>query len=399
MSIKGCILPWIHVHGSITGQYKVCCFSEGSISPDQYNLGDHKKPITEIWNSEEYKTLRKDFLNGRIPVQCQEPCYDREEQGGYSHRQEMNFYWDKYAKLQKEEFTDKEGFLKSPPIYLDIRFGNICNFRCRMCGSFASSQWREEDVLLKRTVNPISDVWTNSETLWKELEKLLPYIEELYFAGGEPLIQEGHYKLLHFLLKNNKTDITINYNTNLSILNYKLENIYELWDKFKKINLWVSQDGYKNVGEYIRKGLEWNLFDENFKKVLPYINSISCTFQVYNVYDYTNLYLYSKKYYKYTYPSLLTRPQHLSAQILPKKEKDKIMSHYKHFLNKHRNMFKSWEIEKFMQLLQWLKHEPKNREKLEKRFKIYTETLDKSRNENFTTVVPQLAEWYENIKV
>ena len=203
MSIKGCILPWIHVHGSITGQYKACCFSEGSISPDQYNLGDHKKPITEIWNSEEYRTLRKDFLNDRIPVQCQAPCYDRENQGGHSHRQEMNFYWDKYAKLQKEEFTDKEGFLKSPPIYLDIRFGNICNFRCRMCGSFASSQWREEDVLLNRTVNPISDVWTNSETLWKELEKLLPYIEELYFAGGEPLIQEGHYKLLHFLLKNN----------------------------------------------------------------------------------------------------------------------------------------------------------------------------------------------------
>ena len=144
-----------------------------------------------------------------------------------------------------------------------------------MCGSFASSQLQAEDRLLKKTVYPITDMWTNNDNLWKNLKKFLPYIEQIYFGGGEPLIQEGHYKLLHFLIENNKTDIRIEYNTNLSVLNYKTENIFDLWKNFKNVKLFISQDGFKEVGEYIRKGLNWEVFDSNFKKVIPYVETIS----------------------------------------------------------------------------------------------------------------------------
>ena len=403
MSIKGCILPWIHLHGNITGKYKVCCFSEGSTESESERdtLGTHKESINEVWNNDKYKKIRKDFLEGKVPMQCQKPCYDREIQGGYSHRQEMNYKWEDYHYLQKPDFTSKTGNLNRPPIYLDIRFGNICNFRCRMCNSFASSKWakEKEEALLFRDIYPVTDKWTDNDVLWKDLKELLPHIEEIYFAGGEPLMQEGHYKLLHFLIDNKKSNLEINYNTNLSVLHYKDENLVELWKQFKKVNIWVSQDGVGKVSEYIRKESDWKLFDKNFKKALPYIKSISCTYQAYNVYSFIDLCAYAKKHGKYVYPNILRTPVQLCAQILPKREKKKVVQYYKNYLTKNKVDFEEWEIKKFLELLTWLMHEPENREHLEKEFKKMTSVLDKSRNEKFTEVVPQLAEWYENIKL
>ena len=397
MSIKGCILPWIHVHGSITGQYKICCTGEGGQSIDQYNLGTQNESILDVWNNDSYKKIRKNFLDGKIPAQCQKVCYDKEKDGGYSQRLDENHRWKSYQYLQEKEFTDKNGNNKSLPIYIDIRFGNICNFRCRMCNSYASSQWGKEDILLGKKPFPIVDTWTNNNVLWEDLKKLLPYIKEIYFAGGEPSIQEGHYKLLHFLIENKKSkNIELVYNTNLSMLRYKNENLYKLWDKFKNVKIWVSQDGYKEVGEYIRKELDWKLFDYNFKKIIKYIDSITCTYQVYNVYSFLDLYSYAKRNNKIIYPSLLTDPSCFCAQILPKNEKKKIASHYKNFL-KNNLTLDDWEIKKILKLLTWLMHEPENREQSEKEFKRRTEILDRSRNEKFTEVIPQLAEWYKNI--
>ena len=133
--------------------------------------------------------------------------------------------------------------------------------------------------------------------------------------------------------------------------------------------------------------------------ILPYINSISCTYQLYNVYSFIDLYSYAKKYHINVYPSLLTNPNQFCAQILPKHEKKKIVKYYKNYLTRNKLNFTKWEIKKFLELLTWLLHEPENRKQLEKDFKTRTEILDKSRNEKFTEVVPQLAEWYENIKL
>ena len=394
--IKGCILPWIHMHGNITGQYKVCCVSTGATTENMYNFGTHNESLLDVWNNEHYKNIRKQFLNNEIPIQCKKVCYDKEQEGGHSHRQEINQYWNNKVFLQAK--TSANGTIKTPPIYFDIRFGNICNFRCRMCGSFASSQLQAEDRLLKKTVYPITDMWTNNDNLWKNLKKFLPYIEQIYFGGGEPLIQEGHYKLLHFLIENNKTDIRIEYNTNLSVLNYKTENIFDLWKNFKNVKLFISQDGFKEVGEYIRKGLNWKVFDSNFKKVMPYVETISCVAQVYNIYNIPKLMFYCKQQYKVDfYPSILTSPEEFSIQILSRKEKNKIIKHYKDFI-KNSN-YKDWEIKRLLSMLKFMKHEPDNKKELQQEFKIRTQFLDQYRNENFIEIVPEIAEWYKSIKV
>ena len=394
--IKGCILPWIHVHGNISGKYKVCCISTGATTDNMYNFGTHNESLLDVWNNKHYKNIRKQFLNDEIPIQCKEVCYEKEIQGGHSHRQEMNIRW-KDKKFLQTEKTLVNGFLQSPPIYFDIRFGNICNFKCRMCGSFASSQWQAEDKLLKRIVYPITDTWTNNDDLWKDLKNLLPYIEKIYFGGGEPLVQEGHYKLLHFLIENKKTQMIIEYNTNLSILNYKNENIFDLWKKFENIALFVSQDGYKEVGEYIRKGLNWKVFNSNLHKVLPYVKTISCVVQIYNIYNIPKLMNYCKQYKIDFYPSILTDPKGFSIQVLSRKEKNKIIKRYKNFIKKMAE--DDPEIKRLLSMLKFMKHEPDNKKELQQEFKIRTQLLDQYRNENFIEIVPELAEWYKSIKV
>ena len=394
--IKGCILPWIHMHGNITGQYKVCCVSRGAVTKE-HTLGTHEESMLKVWNEKPYRDLRKQFLNDEIPTQCKRECYDKEKQGGHSQRQEMNGFWSNKEALQSNIYTNEDGSITVPPKYLDIRFGNICNFKCRMCGSFASSQWGKEDKILGRHIYPITDTWTDNNILWKDLKKLLPYLEEIYFAGGEPLVQDGHYKLLHFLIDNNKTDLTISYNTNLSVLTYKKENIFDLWKEFKSVNLFISQDGYKNVAEYIRKGLVWDTFSSNFKKVSIYADSISCVVQIYNIYNIPKLLVYCSKNKKNLYPNLLTNPDWLSIQILSNKEKEKIIKYYKLFMKQF--PIKNWQAKKLINMLEFMKYTPSNIEIHQSDFKINTQLLDANRNENFCSIVPELEEWYKSIKV
>ena len=104
---------------------------------------------------------------------------------------------------------------------------------------------KKKFLILK--IYPITDLWTDNDIFWKDLKELLPHIEEIYFAGGEPLMQEGHYKFLHFLIDNNKSNLEVNYNTNLSVLQYKNENLIDLWSDFERVNIWVSQDGVGKV--------------------------------------------------------------------------------------------------------------------------------------------------------
>jgi organic radical activating enzyme len=390
MAIKGCILPWVHMHGNIKGNYKVCCFSEDHPSI----LGTKDTTLMDVWHGEPYKELRSKFLNNEIPEQCKAPCYDKESLGvTTSPRQNSNTKWKRYEYLQKT-------ILPESPIYLDFRFGNICNFRCRTCGPMASTSWIKEARELFGNKNAkLLDNWTNNEHLWNALEIIYPNIETVYFAGGEPLVLEGHYKMLEFLLSKNKTDIEINYNTNLSILTYKKYDLLNLWKQFKKVNLWVSCDGYGKVGEYIRKDLVWEEFDANIDKVKPYISNLSVVVSVLSIYNLTDLILWANSKKLFIYGTTLVTPSYLSCQILPNNEKEKIINHYKNFLQNNKNNINPFYVTYIADWLRFMKGIPDNREALEIQFKKTTSLLDRNRNENFTAIIPELADWYDSIKI
>jgi len=234
---------------------------------------------------------------------------------------------------------------------------------------------------------------------WEGLELIYPNLEVLYFAGGEPLVLEQHYKILEYLISKGKTDINVQYNTNLSILKFKEYDLLDLWKKFKKINLWTSCDGYKNVSEYVRKELVWEDFENNVEKVRPYVTTISSVVSILTIYSMPDLLLWGKRKNIPVFGTTLVTPSYYSLQILPENEKRNILLYYKNFIENNKKDLHMTDIRHMSDWLKYMKGELPDKEKLSSLFKKNTGLLDRNRNENFTDVVPQLADWYNGLTV
>ncbi len=191
--IKGCILPWMHMMGNLNGEYHACCFAKYHHGDDV--LGFHNQSLLDVWNNPPYKNIRNQLLKGEIPAECNEVCFGLEDSGGVSNRQQVNHRFQQYAHLQNQ--TEADGYQPTIPRYLDIRFGNLCNFRCRMCGPKSSTGWYEE---VKINNGKIIDSFTENELFWKDVSIIAPHLSDVYFAGGEPFLQNGHYKLIEHLI-------------------------------------------------------------------------------------------------------------------------------------------------------------------------------------------------------
>ena len=387
-----CILPWIHQYGSLSGQYGLCCFTFNSSG----NLfGKGLSPL-EAFNSDPVKSARLEMLSGKQPKACH-VCYDFEAEGIESHRQRMNHRFQKYSKLY--ETTLKDGTITTPPIYLDFRFGNLCNFSCRMCGSYASSSWSKEDkhrgVLSENSPNHY-DFWTDNEKLWDDLDKIKTYIRELYFAGGEPFVQEGHYKMLQFLVDSGcSKNIDLSYNTNLSYNgNFKGYDIEKLWSSFNSIDLWPSIEGFDERAEYGRKGLDIELFKKNAERFSKYIKTFSLVSSIYSITSNLELIKWIKSNNKSFCISNLVNPEYLSPTILSKSMKKNVLQTYREELYTIQNLTE-YEIKS---ILSSLKHmNSKDDSHLQKQFKEINTRSDLYRNESFEATFPELAEWYKNI--
>jgi sulfatase maturation enzyme AslB (radical SAM superfamily) len=212
--------------------------------------------------------------------------------------------------------------------YFDIRFSNICNFKCRSCGSEFSSQWAIED---KKTWKPdgpiIIHVDDGKGDVLAEILEQVEHIDLAYFAGGEPLITEEHYIILEELIRKGKTATTLRYNTNASTISYKQYDILELWKHFDNIELSCSIDHYGERAEVMRHGTNWGKVEENLKKFrsLDYVDfQMNTVFSIMNYptiiefYEYMNkqgLLDYKNDWYNSLY--LAANPPHYCAQALP----------------------------------------------------------------------------------
>lgn len=245
-----CILPWIHLHVSQNGRVSPCC------NNNRYLGNVQKNSINEIWKGKAFNELREQFANNIPDKRCNH-CYNIEASGKESMRQISN---QKYAKELKRVVKNNP-----EPIYLDIRFSNICNFRCKTCWHGNSSAWFEEGSKRNASDERIIKAFTNN---FDELLTYLDDVQEIYFAGGEPLIMEEHYQILEELEKRELLSVELRYNTNFSKLNFKDKSILEIWRKFKKVHISASIDANFTLGEEIREGFNWNQFIENRKKMM-----------------------------------------------------------------------------------------------------------------------------------
>ncbi len=245
-----CILPWIHLHVAQSGKVHPCC------NNNRY-LGNVKsQTIKDIWKGDDFNKIRNQFSNNIADKRCSH-CYNIEKSGKESLRQISN-------RKYKEELDRVENNTYQP-IYLDIRFSNICNFKCITCWHGNSSAWFKEGSKTNASKNRIINAFTSN---FDELLNFLDDVKEIYFAGGEPLIMDEHYQILEELEKRKLFDITLRYNTNFSTLNYKGRSILETWKKFNHVQVSASIDGAFTLGEKIREGFNWNQFIINRKEMI-----------------------------------------------------------------------------------------------------------------------------------
>ena len=249
-----CILPWIHMHAFPNGQAYPCCLSDSD-----YPVGNlHTNTMEEVWNSPEYKTLRTNMLADMPSKECTR-CYEREATGFVSSRNDLNKNFGHHIGLIDD--TKVDGTYEDFKLrYYDIRFSNLCNMSCRTCGSWFSSSWylEEERLFGKRSHPQFMYAGKDQYDMWNQMQAHIPYLEQIYFAGGEPLIMEEHYWILKELVKREMFDVKLIYNTNFSKLALKQDNVLDLWKLFKNVSIGASLDGMGERAEYIRKGTKWD---------------------------------------------------------------------------------------------------------------------------------------------
>ena len=256
-----CISPWIHLHTWPNEKVYPCC-----LTPQEYVVGDlSKQSLLAIWNDKPMRVLRSNMIQGIKSESCKR-CYSFEEAGQRSMRETLNErYFHHFSEVEK---TSPDGtYDKMNLVYWDFRFSNICNFKCRMCGPQLSTGWYEDTKKIYGLLPSDIPQEVDPDKLWEQIEPLFDTVEEIYFAGGEPLIMEEHYRILNKLDQMKKYDVHIRYNSNCSNFKYKNMNVLDLWPKFKKIDMFASLDGSWKRGELIRKGQNWSKFLENRKEM------------------------------------------------------------------------------------------------------------------------------------
>lgn len=263
-----CILPWIHQYVGPPGDIKPCCMYD-----QNSQIGDLKtSTLKEIWNNETTRKLRRDMLDGKTIPECHK-CNTRENLTT-THRAQFNSFKFKGENIAVVDSTLDDGSVPEHRLkYIDVRFNNLCNFRCRTCGPRFSTSWIEDHVRMYK-LTPEERVFhgdifqypgQTEEQLLEEIMPHLPYVQEIYFAGGEPLMQKEHYTVLDELIRLGRTgnDLSINYNTNFSVLKLGSKNVLDLWKQFKFIRISASLDGSGTRAEFWRKGTVWDTVLKN----------------------------------------------------------------------------------------------------------------------------------------
>ena len=257
-----CMYPWIHFHAYPTGPAYPCCMADM-----QYPIGDMRKnTIKEIWNQEPMKEIRRQMLTEKSVAACSR-CYEQESTGFLSGRLSANKHHGHL--IDRIHETRPDGTLDRFELtYWDIRFSNLCNLSCRSCGHIFSSSWYQDQAKLagpewKKTHKAINYAGRFETDAWDQLVEHIEHVEQIYFAGGEPLLMEEHYKILDELVRRKKFDVRLVYNTNFTHTNLKDRSVFEYWKLFDSVSVGASLDGSGKHGEYIRKGTDWSKVEQN----------------------------------------------------------------------------------------------------------------------------------------
>lgn len=389
-----CINPFISVSHTSSGYYRPCCVAKES---NKYNVNDIT--FEEYYKSEEMINLRKDMFNEVFSKETNEICNHCIINKKNNIKSKNDFDNEKYLKKQDTIRTlelYENGICDESNIqYLNIKMlGNFCNFKCIMCNGESSSKIALENKKHNLISIDSKDILIPYEKIGFEkylhyVEKIMYHCKKIMIVGGEPLIHPNFKKLYYMLLNHkNRKKIIISISTNLSVIPDYLLN-YD--NEFRYFSITSSIDGVSRKGEYIRNGLNWEIYDKNIKKILQNKNIHSfCNFStqtlnigyVDEIFDYLESISFNKNNINLSH---VTNPLMFNPINLPKEIKEYYLSYYSNFdFDKTGNIkniltSKKYSHKDFMKGIQRLKF------------------LDKIRNQCLLDEFPEFSKYYNQI--
>lgn len=415
-----CLYPFTHIATKTDGSLKLCCRSEAVNNIKDVGIEEH-------WNSQGLRDIRKQFFRGEKPKEC-DACWRNEAVGTRSMRQRSmkstnpESRWNLYSRVL-EEFDPETGQLNSLPKTMEIKTTNICNLKCRMCHPVDSSSWAKDwsgIAHLMKTHNkwayekvqqynlikkPILNQFERS-AWFSQIEGLSSNLDTIEFAGGEPLLDPGHYALLEKLAPTGK-GISLKYSTNLTSLSLKSQSVLELWKSFKKVHLYISMDGTGKIYDYIRSNGKFEDILKNLRQVRHEgINigdvAIACTVQIYNVFNIVDVAEFCLENDLKFHLHYVSYPQFLNVQILPQKIKNDVIQGVESYLESLNSRPVAPEVLRHISdhLRDFLNYLRGSRdENLLSEFLEYTDTLDQMRLTSFEEIHLKAAEYLKEVRI
>ena len=263
-----CMYPWIHLHVYPTGEAYPCCHAEMKSGP----VGNcRQNTLREIANSEGMRQLRLDMLTETPNSLCAR-CYEQEESGFFSGRRSANKHHG--HNIREIHAMEPDGTMDPFVMtYWDVRFSNLCNLSCRSCGHIFSSSWYQDQVKLAgedwaRQNRALNIAGKDPQDMWKQLLPHIDHVEQIYFAGGEPLMMDEHYRILEELERRGRFDVRLIYNTNFTHVKLKDRLVFDYWRRFQSVSVGASLDAMGPRAEYIRKGTDWAVIEQNRRDMM-----------------------------------------------------------------------------------------------------------------------------------
>jgi hypothetical protein len=365
-----CPIPWIFQAARANGDLRVCCQANvtknrGVIRHNDgtsYNAG--RDDLDEARNAKLMKDMRRNMLNGVWSEECGR-CRSEEESGLNSRRTYEQQQWS-YSQDDARRDTAADGLIdvvQVPVRYFDLRFGNFCNLKCRMCGPTDSNAWYDDwikltgsnafketsgDVIIKDVNGKLCTSeydWPNHEPFWEYLETHSKNIQHVYFAGGEPMLIERHYDFLQRCIDQDVAkNIIIEYNTNMSTLPPR---VAKLWEAFKQVRVGASIDGYGKVLEYQRHPAKWDKLLKNLTildtmpaNIYGWLAFTVTAYNVNHMIDFMKWKLTESGFKKINSSArrpIITHhvahhPKHLNIRVLPDEMKQQLTSKFEDFV-------------------------------------------------------------------
>jgi len=393
-----CMLPWIHLHAYPDGRAYPCCFAF-----DPYPVGDlNKQSLKEVWDGEKMREMRLRMLNGKKSRECIK-CYDQEKSGFFSLRLSSNKHFGHNIGLV--DATKSDGSVDFVMKYWDIRFSNLCNMACRSCGTWFSSNWYEDHKKLTGSPPPhakIMRVGRSTNDMWEQMLESFEHTEQFYFAGGEPLIMEEHYRILKELDKRKMYHVRLIYNSNFSRLKFKDMDVLELWNKFDSVSIGASLDAEGPRAELMRKGTVWKDIVANRKRMMEvcpnvdfYISPTIGLVNSLHIVDFHRNWVEQGfiKPMDFNF-NLLQHPIWQRMDILPPEFKQQVKDKYEEHIKWLKDKDPLTRATKgFESAIDWM-YQADN----QKHLKLYfynTRRYDKIRNENTVEVFPEWKELFD----